>query len=141
MFFPEKINIKKNYKVLEIGPGNTPFYKSNVLLEKKFTKEEFDKQTGLTGGDSFGKKIIYYSGDTFPFSDHEFDYVICSHVLEHIPMENIHIFISEISRVASKGYIEIPLYSYELLYNLDVHMSYINVDENNKLYFLLIQLQ
>ena len=61
MFFPEKINIKKNYKVLEIGPGNTPFYKSNVLLEKKFTKEEFDKQTGLTGGDSFGKKIIYYN--------------------------------------------------------------------------------
>ena len=37
MFFPEKIKcIKKTDKVLEIVPGNTPFYRSDVLLELKF---------------------------------------------------------------------------------------------------------
>jgi len=32
MFFPEKIkNIKKNDYVLEIGPGGTPFNRSDVF--------------------------------------------------------------------------------------------------------------
>lgn len=137
MFYSHKIKkIKKNFKVLEVGPGNSPFYRSDILLEKQFSEEEFDRQIGLARDNKSTKQIIYYTGDIFPFDDNEFDYVICSHVLEHIPIEQLSIFISELTRVAKMGYIEIPLYSYELLYDSDVHLSYINVDIDNKLYFL-----
>lgn len=36
MFFPEKMkSIKKDDVVLEIGPENTPYYRSNILLENE----------------------------------------------------------------------------------------------------------
>ena len=41
-----------------------------------------------------------------PFKDKEFDYVILSHVLEHVP--NLIEFISEIERISKAGYIELP---------------------------------
>jgi|TARA_B110000444_G_C18669276_1_gene514489 hypothetical protein len=41
-----------------------------------------------------------------PFKDKEFDYVILSHVMEHIP--NLIEFKNEIERIAKAGYIELP---------------------------------
>ena len=41
-----------------------------------------------------------------PFKDKEFDYVILSHVLEHVP--NLLEFVSELERIAKAGYIELP---------------------------------
>lgn len=56
--------------------------------------------------------------------------------MEHIPKDQLNHFISELMRVASKGYIEVPLYSYEVFTNIEHHLSFLNVDEKNKLYFL-----
>ncbi len=69
------------------------------------------------------KKIVYYSGTAFPFKDNEFDYVICSHVLEHV--DDVPAFISEIFRVSGKGYFEYPLIYYEYLYNFNVHVNFV----------------
>ncbi len=41
-----------------------------------------------------------------PFKDKEFDYVILSHVMEHVP--NLIEFKKEIERIAKAGYIELP---------------------------------
>jgi hypothetical protein len=41
-----------------------------------------------------------------PFKDKEFDYVILSHVMEHIP--NIIEFKNEVVRISEAGYIELP---------------------------------
>ena len=41
-----------------------------------------------------------------PFKDNEFDYIIASHVAEHV--EDISFFFNELSRVGKKGYIEVP---------------------------------
>ncbi len=41
-----------------------------------------------------------------PFKDKEFDYVILSHVMEHIP--NLIEFKNEVERIAKAGYIELP---------------------------------
>ena len=41
-----------------------------------------------------------------PFKDNEFDYIIASHVVEHV--EDISYFLNELSRVGRRGYIEIP---------------------------------
>ena len=84
MIFPQLIkSIQANDKVLEIGPGGNPFYRSNVLLEKKYeNKEEWEAQCGGQKPDNKGKTIFYYNGVDFPFKSNEFDYIICSHVLD-----------------------------------------------------------
>jgi SAM-dependent methyltransferase len=123
MFFPNRININSSDKVLEIGPGSTPYFRSDVLLEKKFTENEATAQFGHSEKLVTDKEIVHYDGSIFPFQDKEFDYVICSHVLEHV--ENIELFLSEIFRVASKGYFEYPLINYEYLYNFDVHVNFL----------------
>jgi ubiquinone/menaquinone biosynthesis C-methylase UbiE len=72
------------------------------------------------------KKVVYYDGKKFPFEDSEFDYVICSHVLEHV--DDVDLFLSEIFRVAKQGYFEFPLITYEYLYNVQAHLNYLRFD-------------
>ena len=52
------------------------------------------------------KNFVKLDGIILPFKDNEFDFVIASHVLEHV--EDVTTFIKELSRVSSKGYIELP---------------------------------
>lgn len=134
MFFNDRIkNIKPTDKVLEIGPGADPHPRSNVLLEKKFgSEDEYVSQFGNTQKLVTDKPVIFYEGDVFPFADKEFDYVICSHVLEHV--ENVELFLSEIFRVAGKGYFEYPLIYYDYLYNFDVHVNYLKYDQGSLKY-------
>lgn len=134
MFFSDKIvSIKSTDKVLEIGPGSDPFHRSDILLEMKFDNEaEYEKQFGHSEKLKTDKPIVFYDGKVFPFKDNEFDYVICSHVLEHV--HDIPFFLSEIFRVAPKGYFEFPLISYEYLYNIDAHVSFLKFDGEKLLY-------
>ena len=52
------------------------------------------------------KKFIKLNDKNLPFKDKEFDFVIASHVLEHV--DDVDFFINELERVSSKGYIELP---------------------------------
>ncbi len=126
MFFEERIqSIKKEDRVLEIGPGATPFWRSDVFLEKKYySKEEYIAQTGHVGELLTNKKVVFYEGDIFPFHDKEFDYVICSHVLEHV--QNPDVFLKEIQRVAKRGYLEFPTLYYDYIYNFPEHSILLN---------------
>ncbi len=128
MFFPERIvSIKAGDRVLEIGPGSDPHPRSDVLLEKKYnTSEEYFNQLGHTTPLQTKKEVIFYEGDVFPFADKQFDYVICSHVLEHV--DDLPKFLSEIFRVSSKGYFEFPLVYYEYLYNINAHENVLKYD-------------
>lgn len=126
MFFPEKIvSIKDTDRVLEVGPGGTPFYRSDVLLEKIFSEDDAREQRGHAEALQTDKKLVFYEGDKFPFADNEFDYVICSHVLEHIPSDEIENFISEIQRVGRKGYLEFPTIYYDYVYNFPKHLTFL----------------
>jgi SAM-dependent methyltransferase len=129
MFFPQKIkNIRPGDRVLEIGPGSDPHPRSDVLLELKYgTDEDRKAQFGHGTGLQSDKKIVFYDGTIFPFADQSFEYVICSHVLEHV--DNVEFFLKEIFRVASKGYMEYPLAYYEYLYNFDVHLNLLKFDQ------------
>jgi acetyltransferase-like isoleucine patch superfamily enzyme/predicted SAM-dependent methyltransferase len=128
LFFPERIKgIKSKDRVLEVGPGGTPYFRSNVLLEKRFDDNiEAEEQRGYAKPLITEKDIVYYEGGLFPFKDKEFDYVICSHVLEHVPEEDLPLFFSELQRVANRGYIEFPNIYYELINYQNVHLWLMN---------------
>lgn len=134
MFFADRIKkISATDKVLEIGPGSNPHPRSNILLELTYgTEEERNAQFGHNVKLSTEKEIVYYDGKKFPFKDNEFDYVICSHVLEHI--DDVPRFLSEIFRISNKGYFEYPLIYYEYLYNFNVHLNFVKFD-GTTLYF------
>lgn len=130
MIFPERIvSINTKDKVLEVGPGGSPFHRSNVLLELQLSDEELARQRGFSKPLSIDKEIVYYAGGQFPFKDKEFDYVICSHVLEHIEEDDVPFFISELMRVANKGYLEFPTPYYDYLYNFEVHKTFTYLDD------------
>lgn len=125
MFFPDRIkSIATTDKVLEIGPGATPYFRSNVFLELQYDSEqERIAQSGHVGILQTNKQIIYYDGGKFPFEDKEFDYVICSHVLEHVPDADF--FLSEIQRVGKMGYLEFPTVYYDYIYNFKEHQLFV----------------
>ena len=126
MFFPERITqIAAGDRVLEVGPGSDPHPRSDVLLEKVFdTEDEKAAQRGHTPDLPVGKNVVTYAGGRFPFEDHAFDYVICSHVLEHV--EDVPHFISELTRVARRGYLEYPTVYYDYIYNFRVHRNFLH---------------
>lgn len=140
MFFSEKIkSIKDTDKVLEVGPGGTPFDRADEFLDidpSKFgSDEEALMQRGSAPSLKTEKKITYYDGGAFPYDDNSFDYVIASHVLEHV--NDVELFIKELNRVAKKGYIEYPTIAYEYLYNIPVHLSYLHYErETNTIKYM-----
>ncbi len=132
MFYENRVTlIKPGDKVLEIGPGGSPSKYANVFLELKFDNDaEWERQSG--GLVPIGKKnsrTVFYDGNKFPFADKEFDYIICSHVLEHVP--NIEKFVSEINRVGKAGFFEVPSIYYEYLFNIPEHVNFISLKNNS----------
>ena len=52
------------------------------------------------------KKFVKITEKKLPFIDKEFDFVIASHVIEHV--DDFEFFIKELERISTKGYIELP---------------------------------
>ena len=83
------------WNILDIGCG----YNAN-----KFAKVICDVQD--LSNHYQDKKFIRLTEKKLPFKDKEFDFVVASHVMEHV--EDIDFFIEELERVSKKGYIELP---------------------------------
>jgi len=78
------------------------------------------------------KKFVKLTDYTLPFKDKEFDFVIASHVIEHV--KDVNFFIKELERVSAKGYIELPtIFEDNLVFeNKNDHLWHMefNDDEN-----------
>ena len=83
------------WNILDIGCG----YNAN-----KFAKVICDVQD--LSNHYQDKKFIRLTEKKLPFKDKEFDFVVASHVMEHV--EDVDFFINELERVSKKGYIELP---------------------------------
>ncbi len=129
-FIEETLSLNPSWNILDIGCGyNANKFASvicdvqdlsNYYPDKKFTK-------------LFEKKL--------PFNDNEFDFVIASHVMEHV--EDVEFFIKELDRIAKKGYIELPtkLEDNLVFENKKDHLWHMDFDdvENNLLITKKIQ--
>lgn len=114
------MNIRTNDFVLEIGSGHNPKARSNVLCDKFIADDEQRGGTIVTD-----RPIVEADGQFLPFADRAFDYVICSHVLEHV--ETPDLLISELMRVAPRGYIETPSEIGERIYGWHYHHWVVNL--------------
>ena len=84
-----------NWNILDIGCGYRAHKKATVIADiQNFS--DFYKE----------RKFILIKDKNLPFKDNEFDFVIASHVVEHV--KDFEFFIKELQRISSKGYIELP---------------------------------
>ena len=83
------------WKVLDIGCGYSANEFADTICDVQ-DLSQFYKD----------KNFIRLKDKKLPFIDNQFDFVIASHVLEHV--EDPKFFITEIERVSKKGYIELP---------------------------------
>ena len=84
-----------SWKILDIGCGYTAHNNATVICDVQDLSDFYK-----------GKNFIKLESNTLPFKDKEFDFVIASHVIEHV--KDVDFFIKELERVSTKGYIELP---------------------------------
>lgn len=106
--------IQPGDKVLDIGSGHDPFPLATHLADLALRDDRYGR-----GGVPFkhieGKPVFECGVEEMHFKDKEFDFVYCSHVLEHV--ENPEKACEELMRVAKRGYIETPTRGKDLWLN------------------------
>ena len=94
-YIEKKLSQNHNWKILDIGCGYNANKYANVICDVQELSAHYKN-----------KKFIQLTEKKLPFLDKEFDFVISSHVMEHV--EDLKFFISELERISSNGYIELP---------------------------------
>ncbi len=89
-------------RVLEIGSGDNPHSRSNVLCEKYLHTD-----TERAGRAVTDRLLVIGDGERLPFKDRSFDYIIAKQVVEH--MDDPAACFREMMRVSRRGgHIETP---------------------------------
>ena len=83
------------WNILDIGCGYNASKFAKVICDVQDLSNHYQD-----------KKFIRLTEKKLPFKDKEFDFVVASHVMEHV--EDVNFFIKELERVSKKGYIELP---------------------------------
>ena len=111
-----------DWNVLDIGCGYTANKHATIVADAK-DLSNFYKD----------KKFIKITDKKLPFKDNEFNFVVTSHVIEHI--KDFQFFIKEIERISKQGYIELPtrLGDNLVFENLKDHIWWFKYDDESNL--------
>ena len=101
---------KENKRVLDIGSGGDPFPYATVLVDR-FLAPTTHRHGPLVQKD---RPLVIADIHDLPFRDRCFDFVYCSHLLEHV--QNPIKASAEIMRVGKRGYIETPTMGKDALF-------------------------
>jgi ubiquinone/menaquinone biosynthesis C-methylase UbiE len=94
-FIEETLLVNSDWHILDIGCGYNANKLANVICDVQDLSKYYP--------DRIFTRLVEKK---LPFKDNEFDFVIASHVMEHV--EDVQFFIKELERVSKKGYIELP---------------------------------
>jgi len=86
---------KKDWKILDIGCGYSANRYATTICDVQDLSNFYKN-----------KNFVILKNNDLPFDDNQFDFVISSHVMEHV--KDLKYFIKEIERVSKRGYIELP---------------------------------
>lgn len=120
----QKCNPPATGLVLEIGSGDNPHPRADVLLDRYPGADNRER-----GGDLVADRpFVVADAHHLPFRDGAFAYTICSHILEHMddPLQ----FAAELRRVSAAGYIQSPSEIAERLFHWSFHRWYVNLEDN-----------
>ena len=117
----KKLEENSNWKILDLGCGYTANKNATVVADVQ-DLSNFYKD----------KKFIKINEKKLPFKDKEFDFVITSHVIEHV--DDLDFFIKEIERISNQGYIELPskLGDNLVFENLTDHIWWFDYDDEKQ---------
>lgn len=135
MYYKNILNIRRSDLVLEVGPGETPYWKSDVLADKFDNSDEVP--AGTFGGGmqkTYNRPFFKMENNRLPFKNDSFNMLICSHVLEHVPANEIPGFLNELFRVASRVYLEFPTVLYEFIRDIEAHVNMLAIDGEELIY-------
>ncbi len=99
------IPVDANAIVLDVGSGDKPHWRADVLLDRYIDGAHAGQRSGRAEA-RISRPMFDADATNMPFADSVFDYVVCSHVLEHVVDPAA--VIAEMTRVGKAGYIEVP---------------------------------
>lgn len=118
-----KIAYHKSWLVMDLGSGHNPHPRADVLVDRYLLNNaDRSGQAAIFPPD---KPIVVADAGALPFKDNVFDFVICSHLAEHI--QDVDSFCSELNRVAQRGYIESPSKLAETLRHNPIHRWFVTI--------------
>lgn len=113
------MKIGPNDLVLDIGSGHSPHPRADVLCDRYIADD-----TERGGSIRADRPLIVADAHDLPFKDKAFDYVVASHIIEH--MDDPVRFCRELQRVARAGHIASPSEIAEKLFYWPFHKWYVN---------------
>lgn len=125
------IPVDTNALVLDVGSGDKPHWRADVLLDR-YVGQAHGVQRSGSAAVRVDRPLFDADAARMPFADHAFDYAICSHVLEHVIQPDL--VIAELVRVARAGYIEVPEASSAKIVDFPSHLWWVTL-ENDVLVF------
>ena len=119
-----------DWKVLDIGCGYSANKFATTICDVQDLSHYYKD-----------KNFVKLDSKRLPFEDNYFDFVIASHVLEHV--KDYKFFINELERVSSKGYIELPtkLEDNLVFENKKDHLWQMDFDDDNSRLLISKKLQ
>ena len=120
-FIDKLLENNKSWNILDIGCGYNAHKNANIVCDIQDLSHYYED-----------KKFYKLISNILPFKDKEFDFVIASHVIEHV--KDVNIFLKELQRVSSKGYIELPTILEDNLVfeNKNDHLWHMEFDDDDK---------
>ena len=119
--FPRRHHIPIDAVVLDVGCGNWPNMRANILADK-FLFDNSERGYPLVLDN---RPLIICDALRLPFKEKSVDYIVCSNLAEHL--EEPEILFAELSRVGKAGYIECPSRLREMLHGWEFHRWYVQV--------------
>jgi glycosyltransferase involved in cell wall biosynthesis len=124
------VNIKPDWKVLDVGSGHQPFRRANIIMERYL--EPTIHRTNQSVPVPSDKNMIVADALSMPYKSKSFNFLVASHIAEHV--DDPVTFCHELMRVSQKGYIETPGPLTEFMMPTNSH-KWVVKKKGNKLIF------